>query len=460
MKNAVCLLSGGLDSAVCLYVAQSEGYAPVALSFRYGQRHERELIAARRLCKDLNIRHFVLPFQLPWQGSALLDKTQELPQDRSLEEIPNEIPATYVPARNSIFLAMAMSCAEAFGANAVFIGANALDYSGYPDCRPDYLRAFEEAMRQGTKTGAEGHPVRIHAPLLHLTKKDIVLLGKKLHVPFENTWSCYEGGAEPCGHCDSCRLRAKGFQEAGFSDPLLDFKPVFSMAETANITEIFSSLQGEGLRTGERHLFIRFQDCPMQCSYCDEIDKKGIEMSLAQLLQEVERVDRDEGPHAFVSLTGGEPLFYRPFLKALCHELKVRNRKILLETNGVLWETLSEIVGYCDLIAMDLKLPSVGHTQDLLREHRKFLKVARDKETFIKIVVSKEIDLKEYEEHLRMVSEIAPLTPIFLQPVSLAVESPEDPELILLLEELQRIGKRWVPDIRIGLRLHKMLKIR
>lgn len=221
MKKAICLLSGGLDSTVSLYVARSEGYTPVALSIEYGQRHFREISAARALTKKLVIPHYFSALSMPWKGSALLDATIKLPRDRDERMMSTEIPVTYVPGRNSVFLSLAMSCAETEGACAIFIGANVLDYSGYPDCRPEYLEAFTEAMRCGTKAGVEGWKVQIKAPLINLTKKDIVVLGQKLGVPFEMTWSCYAGDDKPCGVCDACILRAKGFREAGVSDPLL-----------------------------------------------------------------------------------------------------------------------------------------------------------------------------------------------------------------------------------------------
>ena len=220
MKKAVCLLSGGLDSTVSLYVARSEDYLPIALSIEYGQRHSREISAARALTRALTIPHFFAALSMPWKGSALLDATMELPRDRDEITMSGEIPVTYVPGRNSVFLSMAMSCAETERADAIFIGANILDYSGYPDCRPEYLDAFGEAMIRGTQAGVGGWKAEIKAPLIKLTKKDIILLGQKLGVPFGMTWSCYAGGDKPCGTCDACVLRAKGFREAGILDPL------------------------------------------------------------------------------------------------------------------------------------------------------------------------------------------------------------------------------------------------
>ncbi|HXV27600.1 MAG TPA: 7-cyano-7-deazaguanine synthase QueC [bacterium] len=221
MKSAVCLLSGGLDSATALYLAQNEGYSAKALTVRYGQRHEKEIEAAAAIAAVLSIEHYVMKIGLPWGGSSLLDISMPLPLGRNEKEMANSIPSTYVPARNSIFLTIAASYAEAIGAAAIFIGANALDYSGYPDCRPEYFEAFEAAMRLGTKQGVEGNPLRIKKPLLKLTKKEIIELGNSLGVPFEKTWSCYQGEDKPCGRCDSCLLRAKGFREAGIEDPLM-----------------------------------------------------------------------------------------------------------------------------------------------------------------------------------------------------------------------------------------------
>ncbi len=220
MKKAICLLSGGLDSAVSLYVARSEGYSPIALSIEYGQRHSREISSARVLTQLLSVPHFLSTVSMPWKGSALLDCKSPLPRDRDEKTMSEEIPATYVPGRNSVFLSMAMSCAETERAEAIFIGANVLDYSGYPDCRPEYLDAVATAMWRGTKAGVEGRKIEIKAPLIKLTKKEIILLGQKLGVPFEKTWSCYAGGDVPCGTCDSCVLRAKGFREAGILDPV------------------------------------------------------------------------------------------------------------------------------------------------------------------------------------------------------------------------------------------------
>lgn len=223
MMKAVVLLSGGLDSATALYVAIRDGHSPIGLSVHYGQLHGRELESAKKIASSLQLEHWIIPLSLPWGGSALTDSRIPVPKGRGEKEMTREIPATYVPARNSVFLSLAASLAETRGARAIYFGANALDYSGYPDCRPEFIEAFEEMMMLGTKIGVESkeRPLRIIAPLLHLSKAGIVRLGRELGVPFEWTWSCYEGREFPCGECDSCILRAKGFQEAGIEDPLL-----------------------------------------------------------------------------------------------------------------------------------------------------------------------------------------------------------------------------------------------
>ncbi|HOW59566.1 MAG TPA: 7-carboxy-7-deazaguanine synthase QueE [Candidatus Omnitrophota bacterium] len=231
-------------------------------------------------------------------------------------------------------------------------------------------------------------------------------------------------------------------------------------SEKARITEIFSSIQGEGLRMGERHLFIRFEECHMACDYCDEHDKSGKEMTPDEILHELDRLEDEKGPHAFVSLTGGEPLLYTSFLKPLCYKLKEKKYKILLETNGILWQALEGIVNDCDLIAMDLKLSSVSRDKDYLEEHRKFLKIAWQKEAYIKVVVSEEIDQQEFERHLRMVAAVASKAPVFLQPASKGKEAYEDTELIKLLNDLQRLGSQWLPDVRLGIQLHKIFNVR
>lgn len=219
--KAVILLSGGLDSATILAIAKEAGRDCFCLTFDYGQRHQREIEAAKALAGWAGASHEILSFKLPWKGSALLDEGIGLPKDRALEEMSQEIPATYVPARNTLFLSFAASWAETIGASWIYFGANAIDYSGYPDCRQGYLLAFQRLLALGTKSGVQGQTVEILVPLINKTKVDIVRWGIRLGVPYELTWSCYEGKTAPCQRCDSCLLRAKAFQEVGVDDPLL-----------------------------------------------------------------------------------------------------------------------------------------------------------------------------------------------------------------------------------------------
>jgi len=220
--RAVVLLSGGLDSTTAAALAKREGWDLYGLTIRYGQMHAREVEAARRVAAALALeRHVELSIDLAAFGGSSLTGDGAIPKDRPLDA-PG-IPSTYVPARNTVFLALALAWAETLGAERIVIGVNALDYSGYPDCRPEFIEAFERLAGLATKAGVEGQPLRIWAPLQQLTKADIIRLGVTLGVDYGLTHSCYDprpdGG--PCGRCDSCRLRAKGFEEAGVDDPLL-----------------------------------------------------------------------------------------------------------------------------------------------------------------------------------------------------------------------------------------------
>lgn len=219
-KKAIVLLSGGLDSATVLAIAQADGFDCTALSFAYGQRHALELDAARRIAAARGITdHQLVTIDLQAFGGSALTADIPVPRDRDLTA--DEIPITYVPARNTIFLAYALALAEVRGATEIFIGVNAVDYSGYPDCRPDYIAAFEHMAARATKVGAEGRPIRIRAPLIHLAKSQIIARGLTLGVDYGLTRSCYDPDAagRACGHCDSCRLRRAAFAQLGRDDP-------------------------------------------------------------------------------------------------------------------------------------------------------------------------------------------------------------------------------------------------
>jgi 7-cyano-7-deazaguanine synthase len=224
MTNAVVLLSGGLDSTTCLAIAQEQGYKTYALSFDYGQRHVTELQAARRVADAFGVaRHVEATIDLRVFGGSALTSDIDVPKHDTASDIGDDIPSTYVPARNTIFLSFALAYAETVGASDIFIGVNALDYSGYPDCRPEYIHAYETMANLATKAGVEGaQRLTIHTPLIAMTKADIVKEGLRLGVDYGLTSSCYDPdpNGQPCGHCDSCLLRQKGFQEAGSHDPL------------------------------------------------------------------------------------------------------------------------------------------------------------------------------------------------------------------------------------------------
>ncbi len=221
---AVVLLSGGLDSTTVLAVAKRDGFTPHAMTFRYGQRHAVEIDAARRVASAYGVaKHVVVDIDLRQWGGSALTADVEVPKDRDVERASDEIPITYVPARNTIFLSFALAWAEVLGATAIFVGVNALDYSGYPDCRPEYIEAFTRMANLATRAGVEGtQQLTIHAPLLQLSKAGIVALGTSLGVDYSITTSCYDPAPDgtSCGHCDACQLRLKGFAENGLRDPI------------------------------------------------------------------------------------------------------------------------------------------------------------------------------------------------------------------------------------------------
>jgi 7-cyano-7-deazaguanine synthase len=223
--RAVVLLSGGVDSTTCLAIAKAEGFMPYALSVRYGQRHGVELEAARRVAEALGVvEHVVVEFDLRQFGGSALTADIAVPKDREEAAMAGEIPSTYVPARNTVFLSFGLAWAETLGAQDIYIGVNAIDYSGYPDCRPEYIRAYETMANLATKAGVEGRQrLTIRTPLMEMTKAQIIQRGVELGVDYGLTLSCYDPAPDgtPCGHCDSCLLRAKGFGEAGLRDPAL-----------------------------------------------------------------------------------------------------------------------------------------------------------------------------------------------------------------------------------------------
>jgi len=215
MGKAVCLISGGMDSAVAAAIAKHEGNEIYALSFNYHQRNRKELEAAEKIAEWLQAReHKIIEINLREIGGSALTDDLEVPEEAK------GIPATYVPARNTIFLSVALAYAEVIDADYIYIGVNAVDYSGYPDCRPQYIEAYQKMANLALKRGIEGNPIKIKAPLLYLSKAEIVKKGAVLHVPFEKTWSCYREGDKACGRCPSCKLRLKAFEEAGLRDPI------------------------------------------------------------------------------------------------------------------------------------------------------------------------------------------------------------------------------------------------
>lgn len=227
-KRAVILLSGGLDSTTCLAICKAEGFTPYAISFRYGQRHAIEIQRAARIAARYGVeKHVIVSLDLGgFGGSALTEMRLDVPKHQTVEEIGQEIPITYVPARNTVFLSYALAWSEVLDASDLFVGVNALDYSGYPDCRPEYIQAFEAMANLATKSAVEGHRIRIHAPLIHWTKAEIIRRGLELGVDYSETLSCYDPdpSGRPCRQCDSCLLRMRGFADNGLTDPALDLQ--------------------------------------------------------------------------------------------------------------------------------------------------------------------------------------------------------------------------------------------
>ena len=230
--------------------------------------------------------------------------------------------------------------------------------------------------------------------------------------------------------------------------------------QTAAISEIFSSLQGEGTRMGERHMFVRFEQCNIHCEYCDELGKPGYSFDLESVMESIKRLEAQKGPHSFVSLTGGEPLLYAPFARPLLKRIQEFGLRTYLETNGILWRALGEVIASVDLVAMDVKPASVTKEKSFLAEHEQFLKISVQKETFIKMICSKEIDVVEFQELCDMIAGVDKKVPLILQPVSTEIEGHEDPGLMRLLSGLQTLASGTLESVRIVPRLHKILQIR
>jgi len=222
VKKAVCLLSGGLDSCVVSFIAAEKGFDIYALSLNYGQLHKKEVTCTKKIVEAVGAKkHIILDVDFnKIADSSLLNTSQDSIDNHDLKDVGRDIPSTYVPARNTVFLSLALAYAETIDADAIYLGINAVDFSGYPDCRPNYIKAYQKMANLATKRGIEGNPIGVEAPLLHLTKSEITKTGQNLKVPFENTWSCYRGKNKACGHCDSCVLRLKGFKDAGLKDPI------------------------------------------------------------------------------------------------------------------------------------------------------------------------------------------------------------------------------------------------
>jgi queuosine biosynthesis protein QueC len=405
---------------------------------------------------------------LPWKGSSLVDRNAQLPTGRTIAEIEGGIPSTYVPARNTVFLSMAASYAEAIGAEAIYIGAHSEDSSGYPDCRKGYIEALDRAMRLGTKAGIEGR-LTLKSPLIEKTKKDIIETGQRLKVPFELTWSCYRGGSRPCMECDSCILRAKGFREAGLIDPIAPVggrlkthaAPAAKKELTAGITEIFSSVQGEGIFLGAKQIFVRFDGCNMNCGFCDEDKERTPHIYTPErLASAIMLMNELKGPHHSVSFTGGEPLLHREFLAELLRLLKKEEARTYLETNGTLPDALAGVIDKIDIVAMDLKLPSSTGERAFWSEHARFLKIASEKMIFVKAVVTPDTKWQDVERAMKLVKEVRKDIPFILQPATPIKRSEKNTVMTDISRFSELARKNNMENVRVIPQIHKMLNVR
>lgn len=453
-KKAVVLLSGGLDSATTLYIAKSLGYACACLIFDYNQRHKREIESAKIIAQKVGCPYEILKIELPWKGSSLLDRAMDIPVASKLNKsvVTLAIPNTYVPGRNIIFLSFALSYAEAIGASAIYIGAHSQDYSGYPDCRLEFFKAFNKVISQGTKAGVENKGIEIIAPLIDKKKAEIIAIGNKLGVPFELTWSCYEGGNEPCGQCDSCRFRRTGFLEAGIEE-YVSLHLNEKLEIKGKVNEVFESIQGEGPYFGKKQVFVRFSGCNLGCKFCDTKTNSFNEYSPEDIFNKIKSFP---GEYHSVSFTGGEPLLQKEFLKQVLKRTRKLGLKNYLETNGTLFKELQEVIEDIDIVAMDIKLPSSTGGAIFWDEHRKFLEIASGKEVFIKAVICHSTTEEDLMQALKTIKEINISEILVLQP-----NSEELGEVLMRkLKAFKDICIRENVATRIIPQMHKLMGVR
>ncbi len=475
--KAVVLLSGGMDSATTLYIAKEEGYKCLCLIFDYGQVHKREILSAVAIAEEANCGWELLKLRLSAEGSALLGKG-EIPRytvkhgeaapvwqyrpkaGKDASELSGGIPSTYVPARNTIFLSMGVSWAESIGAEAVFIGAHLRDALGYPDCRPGYFRVFRELVQEATRD----KEIEIRTPVIEMTKREIVEKGLELRVPFQLTWSCYKGGESPCGECGACVERKKGFEEAGPEDPLTAGSSLLVKVKDtepkAEISEVFTSIQGEGPFLGQRHLFVRFSGCNLNCTYCDEKDKEKTLgcLSIDTLLERIANLKEKKGPVSYIAITGGEPLLQVNYLKALLPELKRQGERIYLETNGTLPDELKEVILWIGVISMDIKLPSATG-EDIWRKHERFLKISDIRDVLVKVVVEIASGEEEFRRAVEIVRRVNHRIPLVIQP-AWPLPAKGDRSIFLKLERFQALALQELEDVRIIPQVHKLMGLR
>jgi len=436
--KAVVLLSGGLDSTVAAAIAKADGFEVHALTVRYGQRHAVEVDASRRVATALGVAsHRVVDLDLRAIGGSAL--TDDLAVPRADSDPTAAIPITYVPARNTIFLGLALGHAEVLGAQDIYIGVSSVDFSGYPDCRPAFVEAFERLAQVATKAGVEGAAFRIHAPLQHLTKAETIRRGLELGVDFALTHTCYDPAPDgaACGACESCRLRRAAFEAAGVPDPTRYAGA--SPSTTIRILELYRTLQGETSFVGMPCIIVRLAGCPLRCSYCDTAyarETQGMELSI----EEVVRSMRDLGP-GLVAVTGGEPLA-QPGVHALLRALADDGRTVLLETSGAF--DVSAVDPRVRRI-IDIKTPGSGMADKNLPGNLAVLRPLDE----LKFVLVDRADYEWSRELVRQERLDARCTVLF-SPVQGKLDPGE-------------VGKWIIADrlpVRLQIQLHRILSIR